>query len=122
MNSLALVFVLQLDAAVFSVVLLLMHHGSKQNMRFANECYLIYNLLTSIIWCIEVILPVIALGSRALKGIATKLEIGICIYCIADSIRTVVRWKLSQDYTDVMNITALINIVIYTCIMVAVAR
>jgi hypothetical protein len=115
-------FCIDAVCAAFSLVLLLLNSASSaKDVRSARECFIVYNFLTCVIWCVEVGLPVLAHGTKILQGTFVKLEMFAALYFLVDGTRTVVRWRLKHDYASDMDWTVSFNLVLYVCIMALVA-
>lgn len=114
-------FLIDVTLAFFSLSLLLWLIAKVPSQTpLMNEVYVTYNILSCLVWCTELTLPVIAHGLIKLSGWWSKLEIVIAIYCIYDAFRALTRFRQDDDLSSDIILTAVINFVIYSYITIAI--
>mmetsp|Transcript_8920 Transcript_8920/g.19149 ORF Transcript_8920/g.19149 Transcript_8920/m.19149 type:complete len:189 (+) Transcript_8920:263-829(+) len=113
-----------------ALVVLVAHGPESRGDHFARQCYLIYNLGTSIVWCTEVALHLLGDGesdggsgtgsnenesilvSRREK-LAKYVELVLAAYFVLDSAYVVARWKMKLDHTSAMLGDLVVNVLVY---------
>ena len=82
----------------------------------ARQFYLVYNFLTSIIWCLDIGCGVFGNVREDLerRKIIAYGELIVVVYFLLDSLVVVIKWKMPKhDHTDGMLIDCIINAFAY---------
>jgi len=86
----------------------------------AREFYLLYDLITSIVWVGQVALPLYFIGPTAFNGEPmwlTKINLVACIYFVTVSFFNIVEYWEARDKASEMIAGCVINIVFFSAIM-----
>jgi hypothetical protein len=110
-----------LYSALLVLIVLFAAPESKTD-HFAREWFLIYDMLTSLIWPIEISLTEIHMLSvrfpdpkyQRWRRVQRVLEWMIAIYFAIDAFRTLMKKIKGKNHTDQMRIEAIVNLLAYS--------
>lgn len=89
---------------------------------FTRHSYILYDFITCVVWCVEVLVPLFSRGFTML-GWASKIELALALLLCGSSIYTLLRWKLSSDTTTgEMMFGVILNAVSYVYAIVICAN